>query len=247
MKTLLERLKAVGVRSRDQNWRVISQIWCDEYPPDNPKKRTLIEKILLSLPLVARGVSFSNLAGIFTTGGQRALFIDLYVISWVALLSVALFAATPGGALMIFLAVVRVVDIVSYQLCVVLVDSQPKKWGLRSVERSLLLALINLYEIAVAYAILYLSIGHVITKSRTPIASALQSLYFSFVTMTTLGYGEFWPADDLTRGLVICQLSTEVLYIAAVLPVLVGSLAIKLGARERKISNNTTSGRMHNP
>jgi voltage-gated potassium channel Kch len=39
-------------------------------------------------------------------------------------------------------------------------------------------------------------------------------LYFSFVTLTTLGYGDIVPATPLARMLTVLEAATGVLYIA---------------------------------
>ncbi len=54
-------------------------------------------------------------------------------------------------------------------------------------------------------------------------------LYFSFVTLTTLGYGDFAPATDIGRTVVTVQALLGQLYLVTVIAVLVG----KMGQRAR--------------
>jgi len=165
--------------------------------------------------------------------------VDLYVLGCTALTAIllALVPILPSAlsTLVTVYASLRVIDTLAYQLAVVLVDSQQPDWKVASVRRSFLLALVNLAELVLAFAILYLTVGHVVStrdQQSTPIRGPLQALSFSAGYMVTAGGGEFIAHDDLTRALVICQLASQALYILAILPSIVSNFAIKLGGRE---------------
>ncbi len=51
--------------------------------------------------------------------------------------------------------------------------------------------------------------------------SQSEGIYFSFVTLATLGYGDFVPASDLTRGLVIVEAVAGQLYLGVMVARLV--------------------------
>ena len=48
-------------------------------------------------------------------------------------------------------------------------------------------------------------------------------LYFSFVTVTTLGYGDITPASDVARSIAALEATTGTLYVAVLIARLVGS------------------------
>ncbi|MBT8054181.1 MAG: potassium channel family protein [Gammaproteobacteria bacterium] len=48
--------------------------------------------------------------------------------------------------------------------------------------------------------------------------------YFSFVTLTTLGYGDISPATPLAEVLVILEAVTGIFYLAIIVASLMGSL-----------------------
>jgi hypothetical protein len=50
----------------------------------------------------------------------------------------------------------------------------------------------------------------------------VSSLYFSFVTLATLGYGDFLPRSDLARGLTIFEVIGGQLYLAVMVARLIG-------------------------
>jgi len=218
-----------------QNFRILCQIWSDQYPPQQPKDHTVLEKLLLSPLLVARALSLSNLGvPFFLTERAWSNFRDFYLLGWLTAISILLFAGGPRPWWMVSIVGYRVVDIVSGQLCIVLIDSQAPNWRLASVRRSVLSALLNFYEIVAAYAVIYLSVGNIIETSprKMPLSGSIQAFYYSLVTMATLGYGEFIPGNDLSRVIVIIQLFTEVLFVLAIVPAVVANLTSQLGGRE---------------
>lgn len=53
----------------------------------------------------------------------------------------------------------------------------------------------------------------------------MEALYYSIVTMTTLGYGDFVPASAATRMLVMWQLGTGLLLLLGIFPLVVARIA----------------------
>ncbi len=60
-----------------------------------------------------------------------------------------------------------------------------------------------------------------VTSPGTPLQDSL--FYFSFVTLTTLGYGDIVPVSPLARSLAILEALTGVLFLAVLISRLVGS------------------------
>jgi hypothetical protein len=58
-----------------------------------------------------------------------------------------------------------------------------------------------------------------------PDASLADFLYFSFATLTTTGYGDLVPGNDLARSFAIVEALTGQIYLVTVVAVLVGNLA----------------------
>src|SRR5437899_1906805 len=103
--------------------QVLGAIWRDQYPPGQTKDRTVIEKVLLSVPLIPRIVSPVWLgAAVFCTERSWSNWVDAYVILWTGGLLVMLLMLTPAGwwtPLVVFLAGWRIVDILSYSISVI--------------------------------------------------------------------------------------------------------------------------------
>jgi voltage-gated potassium channel Kch len=65
--------------------------------------------------------------------------------------------------------------------------------------------------------------------------STADGIYFSFVTLATLGYGDFVPKTEVARGLVILEAIAGQLYLAVMVARLV-SLYVSGAARKRNQS-----------
>jgi hypothetical protein len=58
--------------------------------------------------------------------------------------------------------------------------------------------------------------------STTPITRVSTLIYYSFTTLTTLGYGDINPMTSLTQSLAILEAMTGVLYMALIIGLVVG-------------------------
>jgi len=58
-----------------------------------------------------------------------------------------------------------------------------------------------------------------------PITTAVDAIYASVVTMTTVGFGAYAPIDENTKRLVIGQLASAVLLFFGVFPLLISQLS----------------------
>ncbi len=195
----------------------------------------MLEKSLYSVLLIIQGVSLSYLGAPFVrTERAWSNFRDIYLLTWLITLTILLFVWSLPQWVTVLIVSLRLVDILSYHLWIVLIDSQRSNWALASVRRSLLSAFLNFYEITTAYAIIYLSVGNIIqnSPSKTPLHGPVQAFYYSLVTIATLGYGEFVPADDPSRVIVIAELLTEILFVIAIIPALAANITTRLAGRE---------------
>jgi hypothetical protein len=61
---------------------------------------------------------------------------------------------------------------------------------------------------------------------REVLVNPIDACYFSLVTFTTLGYGDYVPATRLARGVVMWQLGSAFLLLLVALPLLVSRLAM---------------------
>lgn len=95
--------------------------------------------------------------------------------------------------------------------------------------RLLLIALFNYVEVAFWFAVLY-RITSTSFASNIPLSSRSTALYYSLVTMVTLGYGDITPTDRIGVGLVITHIIVGTFLSLIILARFVGALPI---AREK--------------
>ena len=124
----------------------------------------------------------------------------------------------------------RIFDIVTYRLYFVFLKSYWKPW--KDARRSLIIAFANLYEVVIAYGLLFLRTGE-ICNYRTKLSGFWNTIYYSVVTITTLGYGDYVPTDTLSRILVICELLTGIAFLIMIIPPLMALFSESHGCLRR--------------
>jgi hypothetical protein len=88
---------------------------------------------------------------------------------------------------------------------------------------ALVLVGLFLITLVVGFAGIYYSLeSEAFLKKLT---SSTDALYFSFVTITTLGYGDFHPVLDCAKIVVMCQLVSGILLLFGIFPLLISRIA----------------------
>ena len=92
-------------------------------------------------------------------------------------------------------------------------------WVPVSVNRTLILLVLNFFEISLCFSVFYLSsqsIGLSGSGDVSFVMCSLQSLYFSIVTISTLGYGDFRPISPWGQRLVILEVVAGFLFVTVI-------------------------------
>lgn len=115
---------------------------------------------------------------------------------------------TPAALLY---GVVRVVQLVAYQSTVVFFDGfrtprSTPEYAVTGYRRLILLTLHNYLEIAFWFAAIYSHYSSFFRDETHALSSFTGALYYSAVTMTTVGYGDVVPICRLSRITVTLQL-----------------------------------------
>ena len=194
---------------------------------------TVAEKLVYSILILGRFFSLSN-CGVWFFRSERAWsnFLDVYLMTWPVALLWLLFKWPLPTAVVVTLAIYQVAMVLSNQLAVLLVDTQSPGWRQPSIGRGFILSLVNLTSIVVSYAVIYRACNCIVPAGGSvPEQGPLQLLYYSTVTVTTLGYGDFVPDGRLGYLVAIAELVTVVLFVLAVIPAYLGALSPRI-ARE---------------
>jgi len=82
-----------------------------------------------------------------------------------------------------------------------------------SGKRSLLVLLLNYLEVTFDFAVIYCYLSSAINSFFNESQSVLSTVYFSFVTSATVGYGDIFIKDDLGRIVVVFQIVTTFIFV----------------------------------
>jgi hypothetical protein len=161
---------------------------------------------------------------------------DLYVLSLVA---VSLGAWLLSGinpiinVVVLIYAVWRIVDVVTYQLGVLLVDVSTSGHGLASLSRSVLSSGLNIVEVIVLFAALehILAPTGFVDPNRLPFGSSTPQtpggwLYVSWTTLLTLG-STYAITTGPAKALVMAEVASGLLLIAVALSSFVGAIQLR--------------------
>jgi hypothetical protein len=115
----------------------------------------------------------------------------------------------------------------------------------RIIESEHIYAALSAYLLAgLSFGVLYWAVertapGSLLYIGRHETMSQADGIYFSFVTLATLGYGDFVPKTELTRGLAILEAVAGQLYLS----VMVARLVSLYVAREPKANQSNSEDR----
>lgn len=161
-------------------------------------------------------------------------FVDLWVLGNVAVAGLALWVAPSGRGVWVTVIAVfgglRIFEIIVYQVNVLFFDEfRAKRTGqdyrLRGYRRLVLLALLNYAEIAIWFGVLYRRFYTMFDyPSGLSLDNPAVALYYSIVTLATVGYGDIHPKSVSGAGLVIVQTGTQVFMSLVVLARIVSLL-----------------------
>jgi hypothetical protein len=182
------------VQKRIQN---IKAIWNNNHQDD-----TGIEKIfrlfLSSSQLLFPGVYIKYLASL--KGYEyRDLALDFYVLLKVSFPLLILIFYWQSYHFVIWIMVYLLLETVLYIPTLIFASDLFSKP--RSYKRSMLLLFLNYLEIIFAFGVLY-SCGNYLNK---PLINWFDAVYFSVITSSSIGYGDFYPATTIGKLLVSAQ------------------------------------------
>lgn len=163
------------------------------------------------------------MSGIFAADYRKHVFNILLAFGFLVLISMAISFFFPDHrALNVIPFLLTVCSLVLSSIALVAHVSRAK-----TVEKSTVLCAINSYLLmGLTASILFLLVNFVIPSSFSQIAAGPGSLskfvYYGFVTLSTLGYGDITPAEPLARSLAIFTALGGQLYLVIVMALIIG-------------------------
>ena len=169
---------------------------------------------LASLQLLLPSTFVRWLAGL--SGGMKSqkMAIDIYAVSKIAILIILLFYFNTHSLFVKLLALYFLIDVMTYHLNRLFLSSLFS--ASLSINRNVILLFMNILEVISCYAVLFLG-----TKSAgfagKPIDDGMTALYFSFITFTTVGYGDYFPMGTTGEILAISEAMTAYMFISMII------------------------------
>ena len=204
------------VNSVRGEYELIGMIWTNKYPEGNMYSLSFLEKFVMSLLVFIRSLSPVHLNTLFIKNQSQSQASECYVLVCFAMLCMLLIF-TPHIFWIPAIIIYRLVEGFNYRLCIIFVDKYKVGWGLRSLNRSLMLLLINYFEMIIGFALLYVYSSSIAGYDMIAINNSWKALYFSIVTITTLGYGDITPIN--TTGEILVTIETLMGFVFFVLVV----------------------------
>ncbi|OCB78587.1 potassium channel family protein [Flavobacterium crassostreae] len=190
------------IEKRIQN---IQAIWNNDHQDDNGIEK-IVRLFLSSSQLFFPGIYIKYLAS--KKGPEYVdLTVDLYVLLKVMLPLLVLVNQWQSTIFILYFMVYVMLETVLYIPTLIFASdlfSRP-----RSYKRSMLLLFFNYLEMVLAFAVLY-SCNNYLNK---PFTHWFDPIYFSTVTASTIGFGEYYPVAFLGKFLVSMQALLVLMYV----------------------------------
>jgi len=209
------------------------KIWTNKYPEnkiDTPSinnergyKLSWLEKFFMSILVLVNYVSIGELKWLIKDKEPRTQTTELWVIARLIILIILVFNSS-SSVFYIFFVSYFLIEGFNKRIYIVFDETYKKEWNIRSRNRSLMLLFINYIEMIIGFACLYLS-THAIGLTDnigTFINDPLDAIYFSLVTITTLGYGEYIPINDVGKILISIETLAGITFLVVVVATFVG-------------------------
>lgn len=190
-----------------KQWHLLESVWENLHHNDIGLER-ILRLFLISVQFLFPGLYLRQ--SVFHLGQTaKNLMTELYVLFKLFFPLSLLYFHQCHQAPALTLSAYFLAETLTYVASLVLVSDLHNEN--KSINRSILLLLINYLEITVNFAVIYSGFNML---SRNAI-SGIDHLYFSFVTSASLGFGDIYPVTPAGKLLVCCQ--TFVLLIFVVL------------------------------
>jgi len=175
----------------------IKAIWNNNHQDDNGIEK-IVRLFLSSSQLLFPGVYIKYLACL--KGYEyRDLALDFYILLKVTFPLLILIYHWQEYSFVIWIMVYVLMETVLYIPTLIFASDMFSKP--RSYKRSMLLLFLNYIEIVLAFAVLY-SCGNYLNK---PFTHWFDAVYFSTITSSSIGYGDFYPVTTFGKVLVSAQ------------------------------------------
>ena len=193
-----------------KQWNNVKEIWNNDHYKDFGIER-LIRLFLSISQFVFPGLYIKDIAGRFSLE-SRKIAVEFYVLFKLLLPLIFFYCDATDKTWVYYLTIYIIIETMVYLACIIyLSDVFAKPISYR---RSITLIFINYIEINLCYAVLYSYYNlNVPNFFKHKLNTDLQTIYYSFVTSATVGYGDVYPKTDTGRFVVITQIIVFIVFV----------------------------------
>jgi hypothetical protein len=193
------------ISAYDAYHKNLIKIWNNEKHHDVGFEK-ILRLFLVGLQPIFPGIHFRNIVGRYGVV-KRNVAIEFYVLFKTLLPAVFLATGLYWHLWAVGISSYLLIETIVYVASLIFVSDIFVKP--RSYRRNILMLFLNYMEIAMSFAVVYAGL-HLLGDQPT---SVLDYIYFSIVTSTTIGFGDFHPVSALGKMLVCTQAIVVVAFI----------------------------------
>jgi hypothetical protein len=193
----------------EKQWQIIENIW--ENQSVNTFGIERLARLFLALTQLVMPVMLIKL--LFGRFGffERKLAVESYLLFKIAFPLLCIFYGWHSPIPLI-INVIFLSETLLYLANLVFLSDLTKP---HSYRRALFFVFLNYIEIGLGFAAIYDYLNHnQLFSNQHAFKNKLEAVYFSFVTASSIGYGDFFPTSDIGQFLVICQSLIFFLFVA---------------------------------
>lgn len=199
---------------------LICKVWADEYPAKKDYKLSWLEKFVMTVLILIKYVSLDQLKSLIKNKGKHSQSSEIIALFQLIMLALLVFSPCDSS-IYLWIVVYLLITVFGYPLYIIFVDAYDEKLILRSPNRSLMLLFINYIAIIMGFAALYIYTDAIGDTCKVPISKPLDAIYFSSVTITTLGYGDFTPMNKVGKILVSVETIVGLIFVVLVVAIFI--------------------------
>lgn len=189
---------------QSRSWGQVKRIWRNEFPKEVQHHRVaILEKAWMSLILLLDCVSlcdtmkwvfFPDCSARSMHRHYRRCFVDIYALFIGIGLPVAFLVAGWTHGPLLFVAGYLVAEMFVSTMKVLFVNVYDKGKRPHSPSRSVVLLMMGYVTVILAFALFYKACSSVVDSGGNPVTNSGAMVYFSLITIATVGYGDLHPS-----------------------------------------------------
>ena len=201
------------------------------------KKLEMVDIVLSSIKIffsILPLVFLSQKNFVFRDGPLKAIFLVFYYLVLVPIINLSL-KIDNNEALNYFFILLSFVNIflliISHIIILKYVFSDFLRRKRKVVPSDVIVVITTYITIAISFGLLYTVLSlfnetpvfHGISRELPEIEFYFKHIYFSFITITTVGYGDIYPLTTLSQFIVVVEIITGLLLTNVILGLVIGS------------------------